>query len=185
VSLRDQIHGDLTAAMRSGDGARRDALRMLWNAIYGVEKREHTTLDDAATLAVVTRELKTRRESIEAFRGAGREDLATPEESAVVFISTYLPAQLTDAEVRGLIAQAISETGAASPRDLGKVMGWLSPRTKGKADGKIVSGLVAQALANRGGPMPAPTNLGVAAGPRPGGPTPGAADHSGGGGGPA
>jgi uncharacterized protein YqeY len=147
VSLRDQIQADLTAAMRSGDAPRRDALRMLWNAIYTVEKRERVTLDDAATLAVLTRELKTRRESIEAFRGAGREDLAAPEEVAVEIVSAYLPRQLREDEVRDLVAEAIAATGASTPRDLGRVMGWISPRTRGRADGKVVSALVAQALA--------------------------------------
>jgi uncharacterized protein YqeY len=155
VSLRDQIHDDLTAAMRSGDASRRDALRMLWNAVYNVEKRERATLDDAAALAVVTRELKTRRESIEAFHGAGRDDLVAPEEQALAIISAYLPEQLSEAEIDGLVAEAIAATGAASPRDLGKVMGWLSPRTRGKADGKVVSGRVAAALA-----QPAPSGGG-------------------------
>jgi uncharacterized protein YqeY len=147
VSLRDQIHDDLTAAMRSGDASRRDALRMLWNAIYTVEKREGTSLDDAATLAVLTREVKTRRESIDAFRGAGREDLAAPEEHALEIVSAYLPRQLGDDEIRDLIAEAIVVTGASTPRDLGRVMGWMSPQTRGRADGKLVSAMVAQALA--------------------------------------
>ena len=150
MSLRDKIHDDLTTAMRSGNAVHRDALRMLWNAIYGVEKREQKTLDEAATLAVVTREIKTRRESIEAFRNGGREDLVAPEEAALAVITAYLPAQLSEDETRALVAEAIAATGAAGPRDLGKVMGWLSPRTKGKADGKVVSGLVAAALAQAG-----------------------------------
>ncbi len=147
MSLRDTIHDDLTAAMRSGDAPRRDALRMLWNTVYGVEKRDQKILDDDATLAVLTREIKTRRESIEAFRGAGRDDLATAEEEALAIISTYLPAQLSDEELGALVDEAIAATGASTPRDLGRVMGWLSPRTRGRADGKVVSGLVARALA--------------------------------------
>jgi uncharacterized protein len=152
VSLRDTIHSDLTAAMRSGETVRRDALRMLWNSIYIAEKRDRKALDDEATLAVVTREIKTRRESIEAFTGAGRADLAVAEEAALAVVLTYLPRQLSDDEVAALVAEAIAATGAATPRDLGKVMGWLSPRTKGRADGKVVAGLVSRALAGAPGP---------------------------------
>ncbi len=147
MSLRDRIRDDLTAAMRSSDVLRRDSLRMLWNAVYAVEKREHAELDDAAAIAVVTRELKTRRESVEAFAGAGRAELAAAEEAAIGVISAYLPRQLTDVETIELVRQAIATTGATSPRDLGKVMSWLSPQTRGRADGKVVSALVARELA--------------------------------------
>ncbi len=147
MSLRDRLHEDMIAAMRSGDELRRDTLRMVWSALYAVEKREHAIPADDATLAVLTREVKTRRESVEAYRGAGREDLATKEESEIAIIAAYLPAQLAEDEIRALVAEGISATGASSARDLGRVMGWLSPRTRGRADGKVVSGLVAQALA--------------------------------------
>jgi len=147
VSLRERIHEDVTAAMRSGDALRRDVLRMAQNAIYNVEKARRTTLSEDDVTGILAREVKTRRESVEAFRGAGREDLATKEEAEIAILSEYLPQALTEDEVRVLIDEAIAATGAASARDLGKVMGWLSPRTRGRADGKVVSGLVAQALA--------------------------------------
>jgi uncharacterized protein YqeY len=108
---------------------------------------EAHTLSEDDVLAVLTREVKTRRESIEAFRSGGREDLAAKEEAEIAILQGYLPDALTEAELRALVAEAIAATGAASARDLGKVMGWLSPRTRGRADGKVVSGMVAAALA--------------------------------------
>jgi uncharacterized protein YqeY len=133
--------------MRSGDALRRDVLRMAQSAIYNVEKAKRTTLSEDDVLAVLTREVKTRRESIEAFRSGGREDLAAKEEAEIAILQGYLPDALTEDELRALVAEAIAATGAASARDLGKVMGWLSPRTRGRADGKVVSGMVAAALA--------------------------------------
>lgn len=147
MSLRDRLHDDLTAAMRSGDAFRRDTLRLAWNAVYAAEKREHRQLDDDEVVAVLARELKTRRESVAAFRAGGREDLAVPEEAAIAIVATYLPRALGDDELAALVDEAIAATGATSTRDLGKAMGWLAPRTRGRADGRVVSGLVARALA--------------------------------------
>jgi uncharacterized protein YqeY len=137
----------MTAAMRSGDVLRRDTLRMVWSAVYSVEKRDHATLTDEQTLAVLAREVKTRRESVEAYRTGGREELAAKEEAEIAIIAGFMPSPLTDAEVAALVDEGIAATGASSARDLGKVMGWLSPRTRGRADGKVVSGMVAAALA--------------------------------------
>ncbi|HET7704214.1 MAG TPA: GatB/YqeY domain-containing protein [Candidatus Limnocylindrales bacterium] len=147
MSLRDRIQTDVTAAMRSGDALRRDVLRMAQNAVYAVEKRERREPSDDDVAAILTREVKTRRESIDAFRKGGREDLAAREEAEIAILSEYLPEQLDEAAIQILVGEAIAATGAASARDLGKVMGWLSPKTRGRADGKRVSELVAQALA--------------------------------------
>jgi uncharacterized protein len=146
VSLRDQLQSDIAVAMRGGDALRRDVLRMAVNAAYNVEKRQGKPLTDDELLAVLTREVKTRRESVEAFRSGAREDLATKEEAEIAILREYLPEALSETEIKGLVDEAILATGAATPRDLGKVMGWLSPRTRGRADGKVVSGLVAAAL---------------------------------------
>ncbi len=145
--LRDRLHDDTTAAMRSGDTLRRDVLRMVQNAIYNIEKAKKVTLSDDEILGVITLETKTRRESVEAFRTGGREDLAKKEEAEIAILADYLPEPLSDDELRSLVDEAIAATGAASARDLGKVMAWLAPRTRGRADGKVVSGIVAQALA--------------------------------------
>ena len=147
MTLRERLHDDTIAAMRSGDALRRDVLRMAQNAIYTIEKAKHTTLPEDEVLGVLTREVKTRRESVEAFRKGGREDLATKEEAEIAILQDYLPQALTEDELRALVDEGIAATGAASARDLGKVMGWLSPKIRGRADGKVASGLVAAALA--------------------------------------
>lgn len=133
--------------MRGGDSLRRDVLRMATNAAYNVEKRNQRDLTEDEFVTVLTREVKTRRESVEAYTNAGRQDLAAKEQAEIEILAEYLPQALTEAEIAVLIDEAIVATGAASARDLGKVMGWLSPRTRGRADGKVVSGLVASALA--------------------------------------
>jgi uncharacterized protein YqeY len=147
VSLRDQIQAELTAAMRSGDELRRDTLRMVASAAQYAEKNQRRPLTDDEFLAVLAREVKTRRESVEAFRAGGREDLATKEEAEIAILQRFLPAALTHDELRVLVDEAVRETGASSVRDLGKVMGYLVPRTRGRADGKRVSELAAQTLA--------------------------------------
>ena len=148
MSLQDRVQTDIAAAMRGGDALRRDVLRMVASAAYNVEKREGRPLTDDEYLAVLTREVKTRRESVEAFRSGGREDLAAKEEAEIAIIGEYLPAALTEDEIAALVREGIAATGASSARDMGKVMGWLSPRTRGRADGKHVSELVVQALAS-------------------------------------
>jgi uncharacterized protein YqeY len=133
--------------MRSGDSLRRDVLRMAQNAAYNLEKRERRELTDDDYAAILAREVKTRRESVEAFRGGGREDLAAKEEAEIAILAEFLPQALTEDELSALVAEGIAATGASSARDLGKVMGWLAPRTRGRADGKQVSALVARSLA--------------------------------------
>ncbi len=147
MSLQEQIQADIAAAMRSGDGLRRDVLRMASSAAYNVEKKQGHALTDDEMLAVLTREVKTRRESVAAFEGAGRQDLADKEAAEIDILSGYLPRALSEPEIAALVDEGIAATGASSARDMGKVMGWLSPKTKGRADGKHVSELVVQALA--------------------------------------
>jgi uncharacterized protein YqeY len=147
VSLRDRVQTDIAVAMRGGDALRRDTLRMAVSAAYNVEKRNQHPLTDDEFLAVLTREVKTRRESVEAYQAAGRTDLADKEQAEIDILAAYLPQALSEAEIGALVDEGIAATGATSARDLGKVMGWLSPRTRGRADGKVVSGLVAQRLA--------------------------------------
>jgi uncharacterized protein len=147
VNLRERLQSGITTAMRSGDALRRDTLRMAENAIYNGEKRERRTYSDDEVAAVLAREVKTRRESIEAFRKGGRDDLAAKEAAEIEILSEFLPEQLSEDEIRALIDEAVGATGAAGPKDLGKVMGWLSPRTRGRADGKRVSELVSARLA--------------------------------------
>jgi uncharacterized protein YqeY len=133
--------------MRGGDVLRRDVLRMVSNAAYNVEKANQRPLTDDEYLAVLTREVKTRRESVEAYRNAGRPDLADKEQAEIDLLTEFLPQQLSEAEIGALVDEAIAATGASSARDMGRVMGWLAPRTRGRADNKKVSGVVAGELA--------------------------------------
>jgi uncharacterized protein YqeY len=147
VSLRERVQTDITTAMRGGDALRRDVLRMVANAAYNVEKANQKPLTEDEFLTVLTREVKTRRESIDAYSKGGRADLAAKEQAEIDILSEYLPEALSETEIDALIDDAVGATGASNARDLGKVMGWLAPRTRGRADGKVVSGRVASALA--------------------------------------
>ncbi len=148
MSLRERIQDDTTAAMRSGDVLRRDVLRMASSAAYNLEKQQLRELSEDELIGVLTREVKQRRESVEAYRAGGREDLASREEAEIAILKEYLPEPLTDEQLDALVGEGIAATGSATPRDLGKVMGWLAPRTRGRADGKVVSAKVAAALAD-------------------------------------
>ncbi|MGA2513955.1 MAG: GatB/YqeY domain-containing protein [Candidatus Limnocylindrales bacterium] len=149
MSLRDRLDAELKAAMRSNDAVRRDALRMVLAAVQRAEKEGKHRLADDEMLGVLTRELKVRHESLDTFRAGRRQDLVAREEAAIAVVSEFMPQPLSDAELRALIDQALAETGASSPRDIGKVMAWLAPKTRGRADGRSVSQLVTQVLAAR------------------------------------
>ncbi len=149
MSLRDRLDTEIKAAMRSHDDMRRDALRMVLAAVQRAEKEGKHTLGDEEMIAVLSRELKVRRESEEAFRNGGRADLAANEEHAIAIIGEFMPQPLSEAELRAMVESAMAESGAASPRDMGKVMAIVSPKTRGRADGKAVSQLVTQMLAAR------------------------------------
>lgn len=147
MSLSDSLQDDMKTAMRSGDVVRRDTLRMAISSVQGAAKDKRAPLTDEETTAVLAREVKKRRESIEAYTSAGRDDLAAREQAEIDVLTPYLPQQLSEDEIRALVSEAVADSGATSARDMGKVMGLLMPAVKGRADGKVVSGLVAQALA--------------------------------------
>ena len=142
MSLTEQLQADMKTAMRDGDDQRRDTLRMVLAAAQNAAKEKREPLSDEETLAVLAKQVKTRRESIQAFREAGRDDLADKEQAEIDVLDPYLPEQLGEDEVRALVVKAIADTGAGSPRDMGRVMGVLMPQVKGRADGKLVSSLV-------------------------------------------
>ena len=128
--------------MRAKDAARLSTLRLLTAAIKQREVDERIELDDAAVVSVVEKMIKQRRESIAQFEKGGRADLAQAENAEVQFLSGYLPAQMSDAEVEKAVAAVLAETGAAGPKDMGKVMAALKSRLAGKADMGKISGLV-------------------------------------------
>lgn len=147
MSLRDQINQDMKAAMRSKDEARLSAIRMLWAAIQRREVDERITLDDTQVLSVVEKTVRQSRDAVEQFLKGNRPDLADKENRDIAFWEVYLPAQASDEEVAKLVREAIATTGAASIKDMGKVVGILKPKLQGRADMGKVSALVKAQLA--------------------------------------
>ena len=141
-SIADSVKQDLTTAMKAGEKARVGALRLVLSELQKAAKDGN---DDEQ--AILRRERKRRLESAAAFRDAGRVELAEGEESEAAVIQAYLPAELGDDELRAIVADAISETGATSPKDMGGVMKVAVAKAGGRADGKRISGLVREALA--------------------------------------
>jgi len=147
MTLKTRITDDMKAAMRAKDAARLSAIRLLLAAVKQKEVDERIALDDAQVLAIVERLLKQRRESIGHYEKAGREDLASIERFEAEVLTAYLPVQLSDTEVDAAMAAAIAETGAAGPKDMGRVMGLLKARLAGRADMGAVSARVKSRLA--------------------------------------
>jgi len=146
MSLKQQITEDMKNAMRAKDSARLGAIRLLLAAMKQREVDERIELDDAAVVAIVDKLLKQRRDSFSQYQAAGRQDLADQEAFEIEVLTAYLPRQLATEEVAALVKQAVAETGAAGPRDMGKVMAWLKPKLAGRADMNAVSSLVKGAL---------------------------------------
>jgi len=134
MSLKADLQEDMKAAMRAGDKPRLGAIRLINAAIKQREVDERITLDDAQVVAVLDKMLKQRRESLEQYRQAGRDDLADKEAYEIEVIQTYLPEPLDEAALETLIADAIAETGASSIKDMGRLMGVLKPKVQGRAD---------------------------------------------------
>ena len=141
----------MTAAMRTRDEDRRDALRMAIAAMQRAAKDAQRSLTSDEEVSVLTREIRTRRESRDAFASGGRPDLAADEERKIDVLSAYMPPQFTDDELDALVRAAIDEVAAVTPRDLGRVMKVLGPRVRGRADGRAVNQLVTRELARRAG----------------------------------
>ena len=142
MTLKERITEDMKTAMRSGEKDRLAVIRLLQAAIKQIEVDERITLDDAKVTSVLEKMIKQRKESIVAFEKGARADLVAKENAEIVILQPYLPAQLGEAELDALIAEAIASTGAASIKDMGKVMGLLKARLAGKADMAKVSALV-------------------------------------------
>jgi hypothetical protein len=149
MSLKEKLQNDLTDAMRARDEIRSSTIRMILTSIKNEEVagKEARELIDAEIITVLSREAKKRREAAEAFDQAGAKDRADQERAEGVVIGEYLPKQLTEDEIKSLIAAAMAETGASTPAQMGLVMKSLQPKIAGKADGGLVSSLVKAALA--------------------------------------
>ncbi len=146
MSLKTRIGEDMKAALRARESDRLSAIRLLLAAIKQREIDERTELDDSGVIAVVDKLIKQRRDSVSQYAAAGRQDLAAREQFEIDVLAAYLPQPLTAEEVSALVAQAVRETGAASARDMGKVMNWLKPRLAGRADMTAVSAQVKASL---------------------------------------
>jgi len=148
MALKEKLQKDLTEAMRARDEVRSSTIRMVLTAIKNeeVSGKEARDLSDAEVITVLSREAKKRREAAEAFEQAGASDRAANEKAEGVIIAEYLPAQLSESEIKEMIAAAITETGATGPQQMGQVMKLIQPKIAGRADGGIVSSLVKAAL---------------------------------------
>ena len=149
MGLKETLKADLTTAMKARDEVSSSTIRMVLTAITNEEVagKEARTLSDAEIVTVLSREMKKRREAAEAFEAAGRADKAASEKAEGEVISKYLPEQMSEDDIKKLIAATITKVGASSPADMGKVMGALKGEVAGKADGALVSSLVKAALA--------------------------------------
>ena len=146
VSLKARIGDDLKTAMRGGDAARRDAIRLVLAALKQREVDERKELSDADIIAIVDKMIKQRRESIALFEKGGRQDLADKEKFELGVLQVYMPQSLSDAEIESAVAAALQESGAKGPSDMGKVMAVLKPKLAGRADMSKVSALVKSRL---------------------------------------
>jgi len=146
MALKERITEDMKTAMRAGDKERLATVRLLLAAIKQREVDERITLDDGQVLAVIDKMIKQRREAISQFEAGGRADLVAKETAEIGVLQAYLPVQLTPAEIDALIAEAIAATGAASVKDMGKVMGFVKPKAQGRADMGALSARIKQKL---------------------------------------
>jgi uncharacterized protein YqeY len=144
VSLLDRVKQDVTAALKAGDRERAGALRLISNELQKAHK--DAAGSEADEVAVLQRERKRRHEAATAYREAGRTDLAEGEEREAALIEDYMPAQLSDDELHAIVGDVVAETGAADPKEMGRIMSMVMPRVQGRADGKRVSAVVREKL---------------------------------------
>lgn len=147
MNLSQQLSDDMKQAMRAKDKFKLSVIRMILSSVKNEEINKGSKLEDSEVLEIVSRELKQRKDSLQEFKQAGRDDLADKLQLEIEVISNYLPEQLTEEELKSIVTQTIQEVGASSKADMGKVMGALMPKVKGRADGKAVNQMV-QGLLN-------------------------------------
>ncbi|AHD06314.1 GatB/YqeY domain-containing protein [Paenibacillus larvae] len=146
MSLSERLNEDMKQAMKSQDKFKLSVIRMVKASIKNLEIDQHKTLDDNEVLDVLSREIKQRKDSLQEFKQAGRDDLVQKLEAEIAILMEYMPQQLSEEEIKVIVQQTIQEVGATSKADMGKVMGALMPKVKGRADGKLVNQLVQQSL---------------------------------------
>lgn len=146
MSLKDKLLQDLKEAMKEKDTVRKNTVQLVRSGILQIEKDKKIELDDEGVLDVISKELKKRRDSMPDYVKSGRQDLIDNLNKEIEVLLTYLPKQLTEDEIKVIVEEAVKETGAATMKDMGKVMANVTPKVKGRADNKIVSALVKQML---------------------------------------
>jgi len=147
VDLRSRLEQDMKEALRAGDRVRLATIRMLRAAVQNADIAAGRRLDEQGIIEVLARELKLRREALDEYRRAGRAEQVAQLEQEIQVVQGYLPEPLSEAEIAELARQAVAEAGAKGPQDMGRVMGLLMPRVKGRADGSVVSRIVREELA--------------------------------------
>ena len=147
TSLKDQLTIDLKQAMKDRDAVLRDTIRYILSAVKNAEIAKRDSLTGDEELALLKTQVKQRQDSIEQYRAGGRDELADKEAAELEVIQRYLPQQMSDDELAAFVAAGIAETGAAGPKDMGKVMGLLNKRAEGRVDGRRLSASVREALA--------------------------------------
>lgn len=146
MTLADRLQEDLHRALRAGDGLRVSTIRLARAAIHNASIERGRALTDTEIEEIITREMKRRREAIEAFGKGGRDDLVRKETLELAILSEYLPPQLSEADLRAIVAEAVRQVQAAGPQDMGRVMAAVMPKVRGRADGGLVNRLVREAL---------------------------------------
>jgi hypothetical protein len=147
LALKDQLQADLKTAMKEKDKVRKSTVTMIRAAILQVEKDQKTDLNEEQIIEIIAKQLKQRRDGLAEFEKAQRDDLIQQAQAEIAIIESYLPTQLTLDEIKVIVDETIQETGAKDIKDMGKVMGALMPKVKGRADGKLVNQAVKEKLA--------------------------------------
>jgi uncharacterized protein YqeY len=146
MTLNERLNEDMKQAMKSQDKFTLSVIRMVRSAIRNIEIDKKKTLNDQEVLDILSREIKQRKDSLQEFEKAGRDDLADKVKAEIEILNQYLPQQLSEDEVKELVKETIQEIGASTKADMGKVMGAMMPKVKGRADGRLVNQIVQQLL---------------------------------------
>ena len=139
MSLKEQLSQDLKQAMKDKDAIRKNVVQLIRSGVLQIEKDNKVTLDDEGVLDVIAKQLKQRRDSLPDYEKSGREDLICELKTEMDILMGYLPRQLTREEIEEIVKAAVAETGASTVKDMGKIMACVMPKTKGRADGKVIN----------------------------------------------
>lgn len=146
MSLKEKLAEDLKSAMKEKDAVRKNAVQMIRAGVLQVEKDKKVTLDDDGVLEVIAKQLKQRKDSLPDYEKSGREDLISQLNAEIAVLMDYLPEQLSEDELREIVTEAIAATGAQSIKDMGKIMAAVMPKTKGRADGRMINNIAKELL---------------------------------------